>query len=126
MPISYTIEPDGRLVTRADGLITFHDIHAHLDHEQRNRDLGRAELVDARGAIAELTPDQIRSLIQRAEDMLETVDLGPTAFVITNDVVFGMARMYTLLAERAGVNAQVFRDVPSATTWLASFDGRKP
>ena len=45
------IQLDGRrLVTRADGVVTFAEINAHLDIEQRNRDLDRPELIDARGA----------------------------------------------------------------------------
>src|SRR5262245_31998352 len=124
MPMHYSMDPkDGRLLTRADGVVTFHDINAHLDVEQHNRDLSRAELIDARGAVADLTADQIRVLVQRTADMLRTVDVGPTAIVTTNDLVFGMARMYALLSEHAGVNAEVFRDMPSATNWLRSIEG---
>jgi hypothetical protein len=50
--------------------------------------------------------------------MLRVVDLGPTAIVTNNDVVFGMAWLYSLLAESAGVDAEVFRDLESATRWL--------
>jgi hypothetical protein len=123
MPIEYSIEPaGGRMLTRADGLVTFHDINAHLDVEQRNRDVHRAELIDAREAVTDLTADQIRFLVQRAADMIKTVDVGPTAIVTTNDLVFGLARMYALLAERVGVNAEVFRDMQSATEWLGGFE----
>jgi len=68
-----------------------------------------------------LTPDEVRLLVLRAADMLRALDLGPTAIVTTDDVVFGMARMYALLAERAGVSAEAFRDVPSAANWLDRF-----
>ncbi len=51
MPIRYSTDPvNRRLVTRADGVVTFAEINAHLDIEQRNRDLDRPELIDARGA----------------------------------------------------------------------------
>src|SRR5437868_1740111 len=119
MPITYTIDSgNGRMLTRADGVVTFHDVNAHLDVEQANRDLSRPEIIDARSAVTDLTADQVRRLVQRATDMLRTTDLGPTAFVTTNDLIFGMARMYVLLSERAGVNAEVFRDMQSARTWL--------
>jgi hypothetical protein len=122
MPIDYSIDPaNGRLLTRADGVVTFHDINAHLDLEERNRDLTRVELIDARNAVANLTPDEVRLLVVRAADMLRTFDLGPTAIVTTDDMVFGMARMYALLAERVGVSAEAFRDVQSAANWLDRF-----
>jgi hypothetical protein len=121
MPIRYSIDPvHHRLLTHADGVVTFHDINAHLDEEQRNRDLNRAELIDARGAIGEFDVDRVKRLVQRGANMLQSVELGPTALVISNDVLFGMARMYSILAEGAGVRAEVFRDPESAITWLDS------
>ena len=119
MPIRYSVDRlHGRLLTHADGIVTFHDINAHLDLEQRDRNLDRPELIDARGAKTNLTADEVRRLVQRAASMLRNVDLGPTAIVTDNDVVFGMARMYSLLAENAGVVADVFRDLESAAQWL--------
>jgi hypothetical protein len=119
MPIRYSIDPaNQRMITRADGLVTFHDVNAHLDVEQRNRDLGRSELIDARAATSDITGQQVRRLVQRAEEMFRFVDLGPTAIVTTDDVVYGMARMYSILVERVGAAVEVFRDVQSATHWL--------
>src|SRR5215472_5091609 len=111
MPIHYVIDHvHGRLVTRADGVVTFHDINAHLDVEQRNGDLQRPELVDASGATTDLTAEQVRRLVQRAADMLRDVQLGAMAIVANDDVVYGMARMYSILAESVGANAEAFRD----------------
>lgn len=119
MPIHYVIDHvHDRMVTRADGIVTFHDLNAHLDVEQRNRDLHRPELINASGATTDLTTEQVRRLVRRASDMLRDVQLGPTAIVTTDDVAFGMARMYSILAEAVGVNAEVFRDVNAATHWL--------
>jgi hypothetical protein len=119
MPIRYSIDRiHRRLMTHADGIVTFHDINAHLDLEQQNRDLNRSELIDARGATTDITSDQVRRLVRRAADMLRQVDLGPTAIVTTDDVVYGMARMYSILAEGVGAAAEVFRDMESATRWL--------
>jgi hypothetical protein len=119
MPIHYTIDDvQRRLITRADGVITFHEISAHLDIEERNRHLSLPELVDARRATTDLTAEQVRRLVQRAAHMLRTLDLGPTAIVTRSDVLYGMARMYSILAEGVGAAAQVFHDVESATRWL--------
>ena len=119
MPIHYAIDPvHGRMLTRADGLVTYHDVNAHLDVEQRNRDLHRPELLDARGATTDITSEQVRRLVRRAAEILRNADLGPTAIVTTDDVAYGMARMYSILLEDVGANAEVFRDVASATRWL--------
>ena len=121
MPIHYSIDANRRLLTRADGVVTFHDINAHLDVERRNGDLHRPELIDARGATTDLTTEQVRHLVARSTEMLQTLDLGPTAIVTDNKAVYVMARLYAVLAERAGVVAEVFLDVDSATTWLGQF-----
>jgi hypothetical protein len=119
MPIRYSVDRlHGRLLTHADGVVTFQDINAHLDLEQRDHNLDRPELIDARGATTRLTTGQIRRLVQRAANMLRVADLGPTAIVTNDDVIFGMARMYALLADSVGVAAEVFRDVDSASRWL--------
>jgi hypothetical protein len=119
MPIRYSVDRlHGRLLTHADGVVTFQDINAHLDIEQRDHNLDRPELIDARGATTRLTTEQIRRLVQRAANMLRVADLGPTAIVTNDDVIFGMARMYALLADSVGVAAEVFRDVDSASRWL--------
>jgi len=119
MPIRYSVDRlHGRLLTHADGVVTFQDINAHLDLEQRDHNLDRPELIDARGATTRLTTEQIRRLVQRAANMLRVADLGPTAIVTNDDVIFGMARMYALLADSVGVAAEVFREVDSASRWL--------
>lgn len=112
MPIHYAFDRlHRRLVTHADGVLTFHEISAHLNTEQRNRDLDLPELIDARGATTNVTPDQVRQLVDRAVGMLRVVDLGATAIVTTTAAPAGMARMYSLLAGRAGIAADVFPDV---------------
>jgi len=123
MPIRYAIDRiNRRLVTHADGLITFRDINAHLDVEESNRDLEFSELFDAREATTNVTLEEVRLLARRAADMLRLVDLGATAIVTTNDVLYGMARMYSVLAESEGAAADVFSDVESASEWLEQFD----
>ena len=123
MPINYSVDPrSGYLLTRADGVVTLKDIDAHLEVEQRNRDLHRPELIDARDAFTDVTPVQVRRLIQRAANTLQVADVGPTAIVTTNDVVYGMARMYSILAESVGITAEVFRDLQSAHRWLQELD----
>ena len=122
VPIRYSFDQERRrLVTHADGVLTFHEINAHLDVEQRKRDLELPELFDASGATTDLTADQVRRLVDRATGMLRVVELGATAIVTTNAALYGIARMYSQLAGRAGIAADVFRDVDAASRWLDGF-----
>lgn len=122
MPIRYEFDHlRGRLITRADGVLTFHDINAHLDVERRKRDLELPELFDARSATTDLTTDQVRRLVDRATGMLRVTSLGATAVVTANPGVYAMARLYASLAEREGIPAAVFRDLREATRWLDRF-----
>jgi hypothetical protein len=76
MPIRHSIDRvNKRLLTLADGVVTSHEINAHLDYELRNRDLDRQELIDARGATTTVTADQVRQFVTRAADLLRVVNL---------------------------------------------------
>jgi hypothetical protein len=112
-----------RLLNHAKGLVTFQELSQHLDAEERDRGLGLPELFDARGATTNLTTGQVRTLVQRAADTLRGTALGPTAIVATDDVTFGMARMYAILTEQAGARVEVFRDIESAKRWLEEVSG---
>jgi hypothetical protein len=122
VPIRYSFDHvHRRLVTRANGLVTFDDITAHLDLEQRNRDLEWPELLDARGATTYLKPEQVRRLVDRTVGMLAFVDVGPTAIVTTNPTAYALARMYAVLASHHGIPTEVFRSVGAASRWLDHF-----
>ena len=124
MPIRYVIDRiHQRMLTHAEGVVTFQDISEHLDAEERERALGLPELFDARGATTNMTAAEVRTLVQRAADTCRRIPLGPTAIVATDDVAFGMARMYAILTEELGVRVEVFRDVESANRWLQEVSG---
>lgn len=118
MPISFYVDRLGRrVVTRASGLVTFSELSEHLDAEERERALDLTELFDARGATTDITPDQIKQLVRRAVETARRAALGPTAIVTHDDLVFGMARMYSILVENVAP-VGVFRDPEPAIEWL--------
>jgi hypothetical protein len=126
MPIVYVIDRFlQRMVTRAEGLVTFADITAHLDAEAREHGLGLPELIDARSAMTNITPNEVRQLVHCVHDMVQRQPFGPTAILATNDVVFGMARMFSILVESHGVAVEVFRDPQSASAWLDQVSQRR-
>ena len=90
----------------------------HLTQEDDLRAVGYPELFDATGASTILTSDQVRTLVRRTHDLVRRGPFGPTAIVATNDMLFGMARMYEILAETDGVSVGVFRTLADADRWL--------
>ena len=46
------------------------------------------------------------------------------AVVVTNDVVFGMARMYQILADESPDELQIFRKMDDALQWLGIADAK--
>jgi hypothetical protein len=124
MGITYVVDhARRRVLTRADGLITFADIAAHSDAEMRDRPLGYQELFDATGATTDLTAEQVQTMVQRAYQVFQKEPVGEVAIVATEPVMFGLARMYAILCEQTGPPAEVFRTVADAEQWLDSRRG---
>jgi hypothetical protein len=110
-----------RMRARAEGLVTYAEVVAHLDAGERGAAAGYDELFDATGATTDLTADQVRALALRARALRQKGPLGAVAVVATNELAFGLARMYALLCETVGAPAGAFRTVAPAEEWL---DGR--
>jgi hypothetical protein len=78
-----------------------------------------ATLHDARLVTWVPTADDVRQMLARAEAIsLEHGPRGPVAFVAKHDAVYGMARMYSILAENIPSEWTVFRDDAEARRWL--------
>jgi hypothetical protein len=119
MPIIYVIDRfRQRMFTQAEGLVTFADICQHLDAEVRDHGIDLPELFDARAATTNVSVKEIRQVVRRVHDMVHKHPFGPTAIVTTDDFAFGMARMFSILVEGAGVAIEVFRDLERAQAWL--------
>jgi len=106
------------LLVRISGKVTFADLLAHIDEEERSGHLGAPEVFDARTATTNLTPIQVRQLVERMRQHARQGPLGPTAFVTTNELVFGMARMYSILCDDFDPRFRVCRDLEAAMRWL--------
>ena len=122
MPIDYSLDHGGRLIrTKATGVLTDDEIFAHkkrlLQDERVAVDAG--EISDVR-EVTELavTVEGIREFV--AQDR----HAGPAAsrrlaIVATEDLVFGMARMYQNMSVGSlGSDVAIFRDIGEATAWL--------
>ncbi len=121
-PISFQFNPALDIViAKAEGLVTFQDIQAHIDCESQRRALGYPELVDATGAQTNVTPDQVKQIVERLRAEAGKGTFGATAIVTDSDHLFGMARMLGILSElRGGPAIAVFRTHEEAMAWLSS------
>jgi hypothetical protein len=109
------------LLTTAEGLVSFEEIQEHLDQEAERRQLARREIIDAAAASTDLTPEDVRKIVGRVQAMMRSSPFGPTAIVTTNDMAFGMARMFAILCElRGGPAVEVFHSVSEGRSWLVS------
>jgi hypothetical protein len=125
MPISTTFDHQHRRVTaRAEGSITLEEIRDHLEEERQEPALAYAELIDARDAIPDFSPADVRVLVAWLRWLGERTRLGPTAVVVSNDFQFGMVRMVEILVEDVCV-VMPFRDALSAELWLEALETRK-
>ena len=107
-----------RIRTTATGVISLTDLFAHLDGEEGDQHLGVPELIDAREATTNLTTPELRQLVSRMREYASHTKLGPTALVTRNDVVYGMARMYSILIAEFDARFFVFRSLTEAERWL--------
>jgi hypothetical protein len=113
-------------ITRTNSLVTLRFSGAVLDDDFRQGARGLSaivadspdihELVDLRAVTSfEVTTATIAAAAQSAPRFSEK---SRQAFVAPRDVVYGLMRMYSILAEQQRPNLQVFRDMDEARKWL--------
>jgi len=125
MPISTTFDHQHRRVTaQAEGSVTLDEIRDHLEEERQEPGLGYAELIDARDAVPDFSPADVRVLVAWLRWLGERTRLGPTAVIVSNDFQFGMVRMVEILVEDVCL-VRPFRDKLSAELWLEGLETKE-
>lgn len=107
------------LITRMTGQITLEEVRRHLQQEREEGYQGWPELIDATGATATFSPEEVRDLVRFVRSFSAGRPPGPTAILATDDYTFGMARMLEALIEGVAP-VRVFRSLPEAEAWLAA------
>lgn len=80
---------------------------------------GMDSLVDLRALeIGEITSAQIRGLVEAQTRNREKRGGGRTAAVVSQEVTFGLVRMYEAYADQQSSPHRVFRSYDEARTWL--------
>jgi hypothetical protein len=125
MPITTTFDHQHRrVIARAEGSITLDEIRDHLEEERQEPGLAYAELIDARDAIPDLSPADVRVLVAWLRWLGERTSLGPSAVVVNNDFSFGMVRMVEILVEDVCL-VRPFRETLSAELWLEELETKE-
>ena len=81
-----------RMITRISGPILYKDLMDHMNAEVRDQGQPYAELIDARGATAMFSSDEVRDFIEVIKRLACESRLGPTAVVVSDELTFGMFR----------------------------------
>lgn len=122
MPISYVIDPERHLVlTTASGTLTDDEVIQFKDRLVRDPGFtpGMSELSDVRGVDRlEVTSAGVRAMVQQDEEAATHVASHKLALVVSQDVAYGMARMYQTLTESHMKHMGIFRDIDEARAWL--------
>lgn len=122
MPVGYTIDLAQSLVlSRGWGIVTDRELLAHVRALTADPRFARnfRQLADLR----DVTDVQVTAATIR-----EMVRLNPfwagarRALVVTNDVVYGMARMYQILRDESPDELEIFRKMDGALQWLGIAD----
>ena len=130
MGIEVSLTDDGvGAVYRSFGVLTSQDL---LDADERlhieiirNPEL-RYLLVD-HSAIPEEKVDveSLRVLAERVGENLEIIPEGLIAIVAPNDILYGLSRMWEILAEQSGLTTRVTRTRAEAVAWLKDELGQR-
>lgn len=127
MTITATLDhTGGRLHTRVQGILHYNDFLLHLKETRRLLAPGCPELFEARFVRTDLTTVQVRALSYAACEVSARGELGPTAFVVTDNALYGMARMYSSFCDGACDPIRVFRELGCAAEWLETLESRAP
>lgn len=121
MPASYTIDKERRLVLSVGtGLLTREDLWGHMERlsEDPNFDPTFCQLLDfTRVTGLDVEPENVRQLAQRNVFWQQS----RRSFVVTNDLQFGLARMFEIHRDLAGEKGiRVFRTFVEAVDWLSA------
>lgn len=121
MAKNYSVDITGQITTvrfsRAPGV---DDVRAALD-EVFERSPSRLRLWDLTCGV-DLPPEQVRELAEHGKSL--TSPVAKVAVVATEDLTYGLSRMYGIFREEEHVEFRVFRTEQEARAWLGEHAGQ--
>jgi hypothetical protein len=111
-----------RLLTQVKGTLNYQDFLTHIKETRPRLAPSWPELFDARDALTDITTAEIRDLCYAAQGAATNGEIGPMAIIATNDLLYGLARMYSGLCGGRANPIEVFRELRPAQDWLGSLE----
>ena len=123
MPVRYTIDTKERTIrTQCIGMVTFAEVVEHF--RQLERDPDCADRLDVFLDLSEVNSlpeaDQIRAVSYEIRKIQGKVRFGACAVVADRAALFGMLRMFEVVAEPYFRLICVFRATAEAEAWLVA------
>jgi hypothetical protein len=122
MPVSYTIDHERkRIYARATGVVTFDELLAHMRAEAGTPAASYPEIFDCTDSTTNIDSADVRVLVGHRKRIAEVQEPAAAAIVATNDLFFGMFRVFDTLTDEVRP-IRVFRSVDEAGKWLDSLE----
>ncbi|HXA76262.1 MAG TPA: STAS/SEC14 domain-containing protein [Candidatus Acidoferrales bacterium] len=126
MPVMLGVDHEHRQVNAvAMGSVTYADAQAHMKLELRQNARGYRKYVDFRGAGIQISPAEIRQIVEQLREVAQKEKIGPTAVVVSSDQAYGMMRMLEMLVEDV-CEIRPFREEAEARAWLEARSSSSP
>jgi hypothetical protein len=117
--IRYTVDHETRTVrVTARGVVAASDHEAHVRGLAAAGLFGYQRLEDYREAFVAGSRDELQRMLAVVQELRRTHRPARTAFVTTNDMFYGMLRMYEVLQVEDGHQFRVFLDRTEAEAWI--------
>jgi hypothetical protein len=123
MPVTYAIDMQERVIrTRCMGMVTLAEVVEHFRELEHDPDcVGSLDvLLDLSETTSVPEARQIQAISFEIGRIRDKVRFGACGIVATTDALFGMLRMFEVVAERFFRVIHVFRSRAEAETWLVS------
>jgi len=123
MPVTYVIDPQQKLIrTRCIGDVKVSEVIGHFRTLEHDPDC--PDRLDVFLDVSETTSlpftREITSVAQEINRVRNKVQFSCCAVVATGDALFGMMRMFAVLAGAYFTEIRVFRAASEAEAWLAA------
>ena len=123
MPVTYTIDANQRLIrTRCVGDVTYDEVAAHFRSLVDDPDVpGYLDVLLDLSELGSLPEThQLENVARDVQKASAKVRFGACAIVAQRDALFGMMRMFEVIARTYFREIQAFRLMEQAESWLAS------
>jgi len=123
MPVTYTIDTQERVIrTRCIGSVTFAEVVEHFRALERDPECagGLDVLLDLSEVNSLPDASQIRAVALELKKIEKNIKFGACAIVAARDALFGMLRMFEVMAQDYFRVIRVFRSTGEAQAWLVS------